>query len=98
MTTHEPNVAQLLVECLENAGVEYVFGVPGEENVHIMDALRDFLDTVYPGPLRAMRRRLWPTFTGVLPGKLAYVWLPSAQAPSACCSVSPTRSSIAARW
>ncbi|GAB4335153.1 MAG: acetolactate synthase large subunit [Desulfobulbaceae bacterium] len=31
--------AQLLVECLENEGVEYVFGIPGEENLHIMDAL-----------------------------------------------------------
>jgi acetolactate synthase-1/2/3 large subunit len=27
------------VRCLENEGVEYVFGIPGEENIHIMDAL-----------------------------------------------------------
>jgi acetolactate synthase I/II/III large subunit len=33
------NAAQLLVQCLENEGVEYVFGIPGEENIHIMDAL-----------------------------------------------------------
>src|SRR6195256_424911 len=33
------NAAQLLVHCLENEGVEYVFGIPGEENIHIMDAL-----------------------------------------------------------
>jgi acetolactate synthase I/II/III large subunit len=32
-------VAQLLVECLENEGVEYVFGLPGEENLHTIDAL-----------------------------------------------------------
>jgi acetolactate synthase-1/2/3 large subunit len=32
-------VAQLLVECLENEGVEYVFGLPGEENLHVIDAL-----------------------------------------------------------
>ena len=31
--------AQLLVRCLENEGVEYVFGIPGEENIDIMDAL-----------------------------------------------------------
>ena len=37
---HEPNVAQLLVECLESEGVQYIFGLPGEENLHIMDALR----------------------------------------------------------
>ncbi len=35
-TAHEPNVAQLLVECLESEGVEYIFGMPGEENLHIM--------------------------------------------------------------
>jgi acetolactate synthase-1/2/3 large subunit len=33
------NAAQLLVCCLENEGVDYVFGIPGEENIHIMDAL-----------------------------------------------------------
>jgi acetolactate synthase I/II/III large subunit len=32
-------VAQLLVECLEHEGVEYVFGLPGEENLHTIDAL-----------------------------------------------------------
>ena len=33
--------ARLLVTCLENEGVEYVFGIPGEENIHFIDALRD---------------------------------------------------------
>lgn len=32
-------VAELLVKCLENEGVEYIFGVPGEENIDVMDAL-----------------------------------------------------------
>ena len=31
--------AELFVECLENEGVEYIFGVPGEENVEVMLAL-----------------------------------------------------------
>lgn len=31
--------AQLIVECLEAEGVEYVFGIPGEENIHLVDAL-----------------------------------------------------------
>ena len=35
------NAAQLLVKCLENEGVEYIFGVPGEENLDVMDALLD---------------------------------------------------------
>ncbi|RMF20637.1 MAG: acetolactate synthase large subunit [Cyanobacteria bacterium J083] len=37
----ELNTAQLLVQCLENEGVEYVFGLPGEENLHVLEALRD---------------------------------------------------------
>ena len=35
------NVAEVLVQCLENEGVEYVFGLPGEENLHVLEALRD---------------------------------------------------------
>jgi acetolactate synthase-1/2/3 large subunit len=33
--------AKLLVRCLENECVTYVFGVPGEENIDVMDALLD---------------------------------------------------------
>jgi acetolactate synthase I/II/III large subunit len=34
-------VARLLVQCLENEGVDYVFGLPGEENLHVIDALAE---------------------------------------------------------
>src|SRR5256712_454828 len=34
------NAAQLLVSCLENEGVRFAFGIPGEENLELMDALR----------------------------------------------------------
>ena len=33
--------AQLFIRCLENEGVEKIFGIPGEENLDVMDALRD---------------------------------------------------------
>ena len=33
--------AELFVRCLENEGVEFIFGVPGEENLDVMDALLD---------------------------------------------------------
>jgi acetolactate synthase-1/2/3 large subunit len=33
--------AELFVRCLENEGVEYLFGIPGEENLDVMDALLD---------------------------------------------------------
>jgi len=35
------NVAQVLVKCLENEGVKYIFGIPGEENLDVMNALID---------------------------------------------------------
>ena len=35
------NAAQVLVRCLENEGVEYVFGIPGEETLEVMRALKD---------------------------------------------------------
>ncbi|MEE9542512.1 MAG: acetolactate synthase large subunit, partial [Thermodesulfobacteriota bacterium] len=31
--------AELFIKCLENEGVEYIFGIPGEENLDLMDAL-----------------------------------------------------------
>jgi len=33
--------AELLVRCLENEGVDYAFGVPGEETLALLDALLD---------------------------------------------------------
>ncbi|VAX18989.1 2-oxoglutarate decarboxylase, partial [hydrothermal vent metagenome] len=32
-------VAELFVKCLENEGIEAIFGIPGEENLDVMDAL-----------------------------------------------------------
>jgi acetolactate synthase-1/2/3 large subunit len=34
------DTAELLVQCLENEGVEYIFGVPGEENLQVLQALK----------------------------------------------------------
>jgi acetolactate synthase I/II/III large subunit len=36
-----PTAAQLLVDCLVNEGVEFVFGLPGEETLQVIDALID---------------------------------------------------------
>ncbi len=33
--------SELFVKCLENEGIEYVFGIPGEENLDLMDAMLD---------------------------------------------------------
>ncbi len=40
-----PTVAELIVRCLENEGVTHVFGIPGEENIHLVQALA-------PSPIR----------------------------------------------
>lgn len=32
-------VAKLVVKCLENEGVKFIFGIPGEENIHFIDAI-----------------------------------------------------------
>ncbi|MFV2173423.1 acetolactate synthase large subunit [Actinomadura sp. LOL_016] len=37
----QEDAARLLVRTLEAEGVEYVFGIPGEENIHFVNALSD---------------------------------------------------------
>ena len=41
MEKPERNTADLLVECLIEDGVEYIFGIPGEENLALMNAIYD---------------------------------------------------------
>lgn len=41
MGDNGPTTAQLLVRCLEAEGVEFVYGIPGEENIHFVVALHD---------------------------------------------------------
>ncbi|MGI5164374.1 acetolactate synthase large subunit [Spirillospora sp. CA-253888] len=40
-STSQADAARLLVRTLEAEGVEFVFGIPGEENIHFVDALND---------------------------------------------------------
>ncbi len=39
MTESERGTAELIVECLENEGVTHVFGIPGEENIRLVEAI-----------------------------------------------------------
>ncbi|AQA02979.1 acetolactate synthase large subunit [Mycobacterium sp. MS1601] len=39
MSESSRTTAELIVECLENEGVTHVFGIPGEENIRLVDAL-----------------------------------------------------------
>ena len=36
------------MKCLENEGVKFVFGIPGEENIRFVDALSRYLDSFHP--------------------------------------------------
>jgi acetolactate synthase-1/2/3 large subunit len=39
VTNSSPSTAALIVECLENEGVTHVFGIPGEENIRLVEAI-----------------------------------------------------------
>jgi acetolactate synthase I/II/III large subunit len=41
MSESDGTVAELIVRCLENEGVTHVFGIPGEENIHLVQALAE---------------------------------------------------------
>ena len=47
MSEASRSTAELIVECLENEGVTHVFGIPGEENIRLIEALsRSSIDYV----------------------------------------------------
>jgi acetolactate synthase-1/2/3 large subunit len=81
--------AELFVRCLENEGVEYIFGIPGEENIDIMDALLDspikFITTRHE-----QGRPSWPMSMGDLPAGLAFAWPHSGRARPTSSPGSPT--------
>jgi acetolactate synthase-1/2/3 large subunit len=39
VTESKRDTAELIVECLENEGVTHVFGIPGEENIRLVEAI-----------------------------------------------------------
>ncbi len=39
MINQQKNVAQFIVSCLEAEGVQYIFGIPGEENIKLVRAI-----------------------------------------------------------
>ena len=46
------NTAELLIRCLENEGVEYIFGLPGEENLQVLEALKMQVKKVDQSPVQ----------------------------------------------
>ncbi len=41
MRAHPVRAGEIFIRCLENEGVTHIFGVPGEENIDVLDALID---------------------------------------------------------
>ena len=39
MTSHAIKGSDIFIRALENEGVEYIFGVPGEENLDMLESL-----------------------------------------------------------
>lgn len=55
------NTADLLIKCLEHEGTKYIFGIPGEENLDMMNAIKNLrLNSLQPVMNRA--QRLWQMF------------------------------------
>jgi thiamine pyrophosphate-dependent acetolactate synthase large subunit-like protein len=40
MTSHAIKGSDIFIRVLENEGVEYIFGVPGEENLDMLESLK----------------------------------------------------------
>ena len=48
------NASDLFIKALENEGVEYIFGVPGEENLDFLEAMRK---SKIKSPHRVLRQK-----------------------------------------
>lgn len=73
------NTADLLVECLEEEGVHYIFGIPGEENLAVMEALKDSKSNSSRFVMNKGQPS-WLMCMGVLQVMPVYAWQPLALA------------------
>ena len=51
--------SDLLVAALENEGVEHIFGVPGEENLDVVESLAQLQASSWCSRGTSSRRRSW---------------------------------------
>ena len=87
--TQQLSVADLLVRCLEREGVTVVFGIPGEENLGLVDALARspiWYVLVRHEQAASFMAEIYGRFTAA-PGCARRPW---ARARSTCCSASQT--------
>jgi len=58
--------SDLFIKALENEGVEYIFGIPGEENLDFLNSLKDskqikLILTRHEQAAGFYGRHIWPT-------------------------------------
>ena len=58
MQEKQKTTAQVLVDCLETEGVDVIFGIPGEETLDLMFAIRD--SHIRFIPVRHVLQDRWP--------------------------------------
>ena len=76
----ERKASDVFVECLEAEGVQYVFGIPGEETLDLNESLAD--STVQFVPVRHEQGGAYMADAyGRLTGRAGCAWAPSARAP-----------------
>ena len=66
--------AKLMVECLVTEGVKYIFGIPGEENLELVQAIADEPPALLSdGGVIRRAQRSWRMCMGDSPGRRACV-------------------------
>ena len=71
--------ADVVVQCLENEGVQYVFGIPGEENLDLLESCAS-RRSGWCSPATNNRPASWPPPTGASPARPGSACRPSAGA------------------
>src|SRR5213593_2223727 len=91
------NAAQLLVRCLENEGVRYVFGIPGEETLDLNAALEDSDNIQFVLTRHEQAAAFMADVYGRLSSFPGVCLATLGQGRRTCSPASPTRSSTARR-
>lgn len=90
--------AQLLVRCLENEGVEWVFGIPGEETLDVNQALERSTQITFVPTRHEQGAAFMADAYGRLTGKPGVCLATRAREPPTSSPASATPTWITLRW
>ncbi|MFT5836812.1 MAG: acetolactate synthase-1/2/3 large subunit [Candidatus Azotimanducaceae bacterium] len=85
--------SDLLIKALENEGVEYIFGVPGEENLDFLESLRHSKSIKLVLTRHEQGAAFMAATYGRLTGRPAFAYPHSAPARRTLSPAQPTHSS-----